>query len=170
MRTPLPPASETRPRLTGRRIFALFAVFFGTIASADAILVTSALRTWSGLEEPSPYRASQRYNAALHAARAQDDRGWTLESAVRREGRAGVALSVTLRDRDGTPLDGRTVLARLERPTDKRADLSVALAGAGPGTYAGRVGAVAGGQWDLVVEVREDGAVAFRRKARLVLN
>ncbi|MBY0296110.1 MAG: FixH family protein [Methylobacterium sp.] len=169
MRTiPSPPASEAR--LTGRRTFALFAVFFGIIASADAILVTSAVRTWSGLEEPSPYRASQRYNAALHAARAQDDRGWALESAVRREGRTGVALSVTLRDRDGTALDARTVQARLERPTDKRADLSVALAGAGAGTYAGRVGAVAGGQWDLVVEVHEDGAVAFRRKARVVLN
>lgn len=165
---PSPPASEAR--LTGRRTFALFAIFFGIIASADAILVTSAVRTWSGLEEPSPYRASQRYNAALHAARAQDDRGWALESAVRREGRTGVALSVTLRDRDGTTLDGRTVQARLERPTDKRADLSVALAGAGAGTYAGRVGAVAGGQWDLVVEVHEDGAVAFRRKARVVLN
>ncbi|GJD54459.1 hypothetical protein MTDSW087_02434 [Methylobacterium dankookense] len=151
-------------------MFAIFAAFFGTIACADAVLVTSALRTWSGLEEPSPYRASQRYNAELRAARAQSARGWTLASTAVREGRADAALSVTLRDGAGAPLEGRSLRARLERPADKRADLSVALAPAGRGTYAGRLAGVASGQWDLVVEVVEAERLAFRRRHRIILD
>lgn len=167
-------ASQPRPSakagLTGRKVFAIFAAFFGTIASADAFLVTSAFRTWSGLEEPSPYRASQRYNAELERARAQDARGWTLDGSVAREGRTGAAVTVSLRGADAAPLIGLTVRARLERPADKRADLAVALAEFAPGLHAGHVPVVPAGQWELVVDVLDGDGVAFRRKHRIILD
>ena len=54
---------ETGFRLTGRKVLLIFLAFFGTIFAADIFLLTSALRTWSGLEERSAYSAGKRYNA-----------------------------------------------------------------------------------------------------------
>lgn len=164
------PPSSPMFRLTGRKMFAIFAAFFGTIASADAFLVTSAFRTWSGLEERSPYQASQRYNAELRRARAQNARGWLLDGTVAREGRTGATVTLTLRDVEASPLSGRVLHARLERPTDKRADIAIAITEAAPGIYAGHLPTVPSGQWDLVMEVADEDGGAFRRRHRVVLD
>ncbi|MET7242334.1 FixH family protein [Methylobacterium sp. EM32] len=164
---PMLPAAPFR--LTGRRVLLLLVGFFGTIASADAVLVTSALRTWSGLEVASPYHAGQVYNAELARARAQEARGWHLESAVARAG-PGAAVTVSLRGRGDEPLAGKALRARLERPTDARADRVLALAATAPGTYAGGVEALPGGQWRLVVEVVGPDGVELRRERRLTVE
>lgn len=156
--------------LTGRKILAIFVAFFGTVASADAVLVTSALRTWSGLEEASPYQASQRYNAELSRARAQDGLGWRLEAAAERLPAAAAVITATLADEAGRPLGGRVLRARLERPTDKRLDLQADLSEVSVGTYSAKAEPVARGQWDLVVEVLGEDGAALRRRHRIVLN
>jgi nitrogen fixation protein FixH len=170
--TPAPTPLPHRPaaRLTGRKVLAIFVVFFAVVAGANAVLVTSAYRTWSGLDEPSPYQASQRFNAELRRAREQDARGWQLDSAVVREDGTGAAVTVRLVDAGARPLPGQTLRARLERPTDKREDVAAVLAETTPGTYAARIDAVAPGQWDLVVEVTDDAGVSFRRRHRIVMN
>ncbi|WP_269153911.1 FixH family protein [Methylobacterium currus] len=156
-------------RLTGRRVLLIFVGFFGTIASADAVLVASALRTWSGLEVASPYHAGRVYNAELARARAQEARGWHLESAVARVG-TGATVGVSLQGRGAVPLAGKDLRARLERPTDARADRGLALAETAPGHYAGRVEALPGGQWRLVVEVLGADGVELRRERRLTID
>lgn len=156
--------------LTGRKILAIFVAFFGTVASADAVLVASALRTWSGLEEPSPYQASQRYNAELSRSRAQDALGWRLDTFAYRLAAGATAISATLTDAQGQPLRGRVLKARLERPTDKREDQALDLVEEGAGTYAARSAAVPPGQWDVVVEVVAEDGVAFRRRHRIFLD
>ena len=163
------PASD-KPVLTGRRRFFIFAAFFGTIASADAFLITSAVRTWSGTEATSPYKAGQLYNGELARARAQDARGWTLTPKAVRDADGSVRVEVALRDRSGAPLMGESVTATLERPTDKRADRSLDLSEAAPGSYAAVVHDVAPGQWDLVVDVLQGNDRTFRRKTRVVLR
>ncbi|OAH22436.1 FixH family protein [Methylorubrum sp. B1-46] len=168
--TASPPRPSPSAGLTGRTVFAIFAAFFGTVACADAFLVTSAVRTWSGLEEPSPYRASQRYNAELERARAQSAQGWILDGTVAREGQTGAAVTVSLQAADAAPLTGRTLRTRLERPTDKRADRTLAVAETVPGLYVGRLPAVSAGQWELVVEVLDGDDVTFRRRHRVILD
>ena len=157
-------------QLTGRKVLAILAAFFGTIATADAVLVGSALGTWSGLEEPSPYQASQRYNAELSRTRRQDALGWRLDASAARLPTAVAAITVVLADEAGRPLRGRTLRARLERPTDKRQDLRADLVEASAGTYVARAEPVARGQWDLVVEVVGEDGVAFRRRHRVLLD
>ncbi len=61
-------------------------------------------------------------------------------------------MQVDARDDSGRPMSGLTFQGRLERPTDKRADLAVSLAEVGIGIYRGTAPAVAPGQWDLVLE------------------
>lgn len=163
-------SSTENPVLTGRRMFFIFAAFFGTIAGADAFLVASAVGTWSGTEATSPYRAGQLYNGMLAEARAQDARGWTASPRVSREADGSVRVEVGLRDRAGAPLMGETVAARLERPTDKREDRSLDLTEAAPGFYAAVAHDLAPGQWDLVVDVLQGAERSFRRKTRVVLR
>jgi nitrogen fixation protein FixH len=126
--------------LTGRKVFVILACFFGTVASADTFLLTSAVRTWSGTEATSPYKAGQLYNRERALARSQD------------------------------ALSGRALAAVLERPTDQRADRKAPLVEAAAGFYVAVIGDVAPGQWDLVVDVLDGSDREFRRRARIVLR
>jgi nitrogen fixation protein FixH len=156
--------------LTGRKVLLAFVLFFGTIACADGILLWSAIRTWSGAETTSAYKAGQLYNGELSQARAQAERGWHLGMTVERASGGAAAVRVTAQDAGGAALAGKTLAATLQRPTDKRADRSVDLAEGARGAYAGEIAGVAPGQWDLVVDVSEGGTLAFRRKTRVVLR
>jgi nitrogen fixation protein FixH len=158
-----------KPVLTGRKVLFMFAAFFGTIASADAILITSAVRSWSGAETTSAYKAGQLYNSEIALAQAQDARGWALASEAARQADGSVRVSVAAKDRLGAPLTRRAVTATLQRPTDKRADRTVELGEGAAGSYAALLFDLAPGQWDLVVDVVEEGERAFRRKTRVVL-
>lgn len=165
-------AIEAQPgsRLTGRKVLLIFLGFFGTIAAADTFLITSAVRTWSGTEATSPYKAGQLYNDELARARVQEARHWTMTPTVEREPDGALRIMVDLRDFGGNPLSGRTLNALLERPTDKRADREAMLVEGASGSYGAVLGGVAPGQWDLVVNVMEEGERAFRRRTRIVLR
>src|SRR5688572_14573558 len=108
--------------LTGRKVFFILACFFGTIASADAVLVISAVRTWSGTEATSAYKAGQLYNSELALARSQDARGWSLALKTERESDGAVRLAAEVRDASGEALGGRKLTAVLQRPIDQRGD------------------------------------------------
>lgn len=160
---------DTGFRLTGRKVFVIFLAFFGTIFAADTFLLTSALRTWSGLEERSAYAAGKRYNAEFAIARAQEARGWSLDVQAKRSGPDGASLTVVARDRAGQPLTGLAAHASFERPTDKRLDRGIDLVETGQGTYRATLDGVAGGQWELVIDLMEGGERLHRRRSRLVL-
>jgi nitrogen fixation protein FixH len=166
----MPNPSKPARGLTGRKVALIFAAFFGTIASADALLIFSAVRTFTGIETTSAYRAGQLYNSELAQARAQDARGWALALRAERETDGAVRLTVEARDQDGGALAGRVLAATLQRPTDQRADRNVNLVEAAAGSYRALVEGVAPGQWDIVVDVLEDGERAFRRQTRIVLR
>ena len=59
---------------------------------------------------------------------------------------------------------------RFERPTDRRADLPIALAEVGIGIYRGSAETIAPGQWDLVLEGAAAGQRMFLSKNRVLLN
>ncbi len=79
-------------------------------------------------------------------------------------------MSVSLSDAHAQAVRGKVLRARLERPTDKRKDVSVDLTEISAGTYTAQAEPMARGQWDLVVEVVGEDGVAFRRKHRIVLD
>lgn len=158
-------------RLTGRKVALIFGLFFGTIAAADTFLLTSAIRTYTGAETSSAYKAGQLYNAEIALAHAQEARGWTLTTDATRGADGSARISAELADRDGRALAGRALEARLQRPTDGRADrtgVTLEPTGVG-GRYAGSLDAVAPGQWDLVVDVMEESERVYRRKVRILL-
>jgi nitrogen fixation protein FixH len=162
--------TSTAPRgLTGRHVLFIAIGFFGTIASADAFLIYSAVRSWSGAETTSAYKAGQLYNRELADAHAQAALGWRVDARIDRQGDGAARIVLEAQDKLGAPLEGVAWTATLQRPTDKRDDRTVTLAEGPGGVHGGVLPGIAAGQWDLVVETRAGAERSYRSKTRLVL-
>lgn len=161
-------AADASP-LTGRKVMMIFAGFFGVIFMANLFLLFAATGTFTGAETTSAYRAGLLYNQEAARARTEAGRGWELALGARRQPDGAVRIEARMTDLQGRPISGKRLTAVLRRPVDYRADRSVELVAGGDGRYAAPVEDVPAGQWDIVVEVIEDGERAFRRQTRTVL-
>lgn len=167
---PTPSVSPAPKPLTGRKVLVILIAFFGIVIGVNVIMAKLAIATLPGTEVDSAYSASLGYEKEIAAARAQDERNWQVDEHIQRAADGGATLQVEARDKNGRPMTGLKFTGRFERPTDKRADLSVALAEVGIGVYRGSTTAMEPGQWDLVLEGDSAGQRMFLSKNRLILN
>jgi nitrogen fixation protein FixH len=156
--------------MTGRMVFVMMVAFFATVIGVNLIMMRLAIQTLPGTEVESAYSASLAYQKEIATAQAQRARDWKVDAHVERSGQGDAMVKVEARDNRGRPLSGLTFQGRFERPTDRRADQPVALAEVGTGVYRGNVGAVAAGQWDLVLEGVAAGERLFFSRNRMLLN
>src|SRR5215831_16498189 len=147
----MPTRIASRP-LTGRKVLLILVAFFGVVIGVNVTMMKLAIKTLPGTEVDSAYSASLAYEKEIATARDQSERNWKVDAHVERSGQGGATLQVDVRDSLGRPMTGLTFQGRFERPTDRRADLPVALAETGIGIYRGRAETIAPGQWDLVLE------------------
>jgi nitrogen fixation protein FixH len=164
------PSLASPPPLTGRKVLVMLLAFFGVVIGANLVMMRLAIQTLPGTEVDSAYSASLAYEREIAAAREQDARKWNVEAHVARTPGGGAAVQVEARDHDGTPVSGLEFNARLERPTDRRADQPVALTEVGTGIYRATAASVAAGQWDLVLEAGSGGSRLFLSRNRVLLN
>ncbi|HVI66531.1 MAG TPA: FixH family protein [Bradyrhizobium sp.] len=157
-------------RLTGRKVLAMLIAFFGIVIGVNVTMAKLAIKTLPGTDVDSAYTASLGYEKEILAARDQSARNWKVDAHIERLAGGAALLQVEARDRDGRPVTGLKFQGRFERPTDKRADLAIALAEVGIGIYRGRLDAVAPGQWDLVLEGDNASGRMFLSKNRVLLN
>jgi nitrogen fixation protein FixH len=129
-----------------------------------------AIQTLPGTDVDSAYSASLAYEGEIAAAHDQNVRNWKVDAHIQRGPDGGATLQVEARDDSGKPMSGLKFQGRFERPTDRRADLPVALAETGIGIYRGSAPMIAPGQWDLVLEGDAAGQLMFLSKNRVVLN
>ena len=163
--------SSASPKpLTGRKVLAMLISFFGVVIGVNVTMMKLAILTLPGTDVDSAYTASLGYGKEILAAHDQDARHWQVEAQVRRGADGGATLQVEARDNNGKPMTGLKFQGRLERPTDKRADLPVELAEVGIGVYRGTAPSIAPGQWDLVLEGDAAGQRMFLSKNRVLLN
>jgi nitrogen fixation protein FixH len=162
-------SSETRPReLTGRMVLIWLIVFFGIVAVVNAIMMTAAISTLSGLDSDSPYEAGLAFDQEIAASRAQQALHWQVDAKVEtQDGKTRV--EITALGADGAPLPGLSANASLAHPTDRHLDRDLPVTQDRPGHFFGVTG-TALGQWDLVIELSRDGVRQFRSKNRLVLH
>jgi nitrogen fixation protein FixH len=144
--------------------------FFAVVFGVNATMMILAIETLPGTEVDSAYSAGMSYEREIAAARAQRGREWQVDAKVERQPDGAATLRVEARDKNGTPLAGLKFFGRLERPTDKRADLEVTMAEVGNGIYRGSAAGVAPGRWDLVLEGDSAGNRMFLSKNRVTLN
>ncbi|MBW7960942.1 FixH family protein [Bradyrhizobium sp. BR 10261] len=159
----------TRP-LTGTKVFLILVAFFGVVIGVNVTMMKLAIATLPGTDVDSPYAAGLAYDREISAAQDQASRKWQVNAHIERRADGNAVLQVEARDASGQPLTGLKFAGRLERPTDKRADLAVGLAEAGIGIYRGNAAAVAPGQWDLVIEGDAKGERVFLSRNRVILN
>ncbi|MET4753619.1 FixH family protein [Bradyrhizobium sp. RT11b] len=162
-------ASAPKP-LTGTKVFLMLVAFFGVVIGVNVTMAKFAIATLPGTDVDSPYAAGLAYDREISAAQDQAARKWRVNAHIERRADGGAVLQVEARDASGQPIAGLKFGGRLERPTDKRADLAVELSEAGVGIYRGSVASVAPGQWDLVIEGDARGERVFMSRNRVILN
>jgi len=163
------PSVSEKP-LTGRKVLAILVAFFGVVIGVNVIMMRLAIGTLPGTDVDSAYTASLGYEKEIAAAHDQNARNWRVDAHIQRGTDGGATVQVEAHDNGGRPMTGLKFQGRLERPTDKRADLPVDLAEVGIGVYRGSAAQVAPGQWDLVLEGDAAGQRMFLSKNRVVLN
>jgi nitrogen fixation protein FixH len=140
------------------------------VIGVNLIMMRLAIQTLPGTDVDSAYSASLAYEKEIAAAHDQNARNWKVDANIRRGPDGGATLEVAARDGSGKPVSGLKFHGRLERPTDRRADLPVTLAETGIGIYRGSAPLIAPGQWDLVLEGDAAGERMFLSKNRVLLN
>lgn len=136
--------AEAKP-LTGRKVLAIFVAGFAVVLIANLTMMFAATGSFPGLVVQNSYVASQGFDRKTAAQRAL---GWTA-SAEYADGR----LTVAMTGRDGAPLGGIAVAARVGRPASDRDDVYLDLVeaeGGAPGTYAGDLG-LGQGMWRVEI-------------------
>ena len=156
--------------LTGTKVFLMLVAFFGVVIGVNVTMMKLAIATLPGTEVDSPYAAGLVYDREISAAQDQAARKWKVSAHIERRADGNAVLQVEARDASGQPVSGLKFGGRLERPTDKRADLALELAEAGSGIYRGNAASVAPGQWDLVIEGDAKGERVFLSRNRVILN
>ena len=161
-------ADKGRP-LTGWMVLAMLLAFFGVIGSVNAVMVYSALSTFSGEVEPHPYEHGIAYNREIASAREQAARGWKVDASLERLSSGETLISVLARDASGADISGVEVAANLASPADKRQDAPAKLLEIAPGRFEARV-VVARGARDLVLTASRGGREVFRSRSRLQIE
>jgi nitrogen fixation protein FixH len=156
--------------LTGPKVLLMLVAFFGVVFGVNFLMMKLAIDTLPGTEVDSAYSASMAYENEIGAARDQNTRNWKVDAHIQRGPDGGATLEVEARDGSGKPMSGLKFQGRFERPTDRRADLPVALSETGIGIYRGSAPLIAAGQWDLVLEGDAAGQRMFLSKNRVLLN
>ena len=100
--------------LTGRHVFAIFLIAFGTIVSVNIFMAYSAVKTFPGVEVENSYIASQTFDQRKFD---QIDLGWVTHASYE-NGR----LEFSIRDQDGNAIHAGEVDAVIGRPTTDRND------------------------------------------------
>jgi nitrogen fixation protein FixH len=153
--------------LSGRHVVAILGLFFLVMFAANITLIYFALHTLHGSELENPYDASQAYNARIAEARAQAERGWTVNVMTRAEGE-GERIMAEFRNRDGAAIPDLEVTARFEHPFDAALDRTATLASDGL-DYEGVATPVRPGRWNLVIEATRGSERVFRSENKIVV-
>ncbi len=136
-------------QFTGRHMLVLIVSFFGVIIAVNIVLAIFATQSWTGLVVKNSYVASQDFNKLQAKTDRQKVLGWQSELVVEE---SGVVLK--FRDREGEPLTGLRVIARMQRPSHENDDHDLMFRENGPGQFVYR-GDIARGLWNLRIVARD---------------
>lgn len=110
--------------MTGKQVAWYFVAFFGFVGLINAVMITFAVRTHSGLVTDHPYEKGLAYNKVVEAENNQNTLGWKSTLDYKNG-----ALSFSLRDKNNRIINPEKVTATITRPTQQGMDFSVVLKG-----------------------------------------
>lgn len=156
--------------ITGKTVLVWLIAFFAVIFTANGIFIYLALGSFPGVAVESSYEAGQAYNQEIEAAREQAALNWQVASELLRSGEHGGKLIVTAKDGRQSPLFSVDITAVLQHPAQEKADVEVFLSADGGGRYVGEVSDLPAGNWNLVLEIAQDGERKFRSENRVFVK
>jgi nitrogen fixation protein FixH len=163
--------SDYRPGgrpLTGRKVMALLAGFFGVMLLANFIMARAAIKTFSGLDKDNPYDSGLAYNRDIAAAKAQAALGWSVELTRTPDGPA-TQLTATVKDKAGQPVTGLDVSMHFLHPATSKFDRDTAAGAIAEGVYAAAA-ELAPGRWEVEVDFNRNGERQFRSRNQLTVE
>jgi len=146
--------SEKTPavkKFTGYHATAIIVAFFAVVVVVNLVMAQFALSTFSGTVVDNSYVASQKYNHWLEQARNQEEHGWTVSPALRKAGKASIAITTA----DGAPLQGATMEAIAEHPIGQSDSIEISFTQAATGEYQS-VQPLPEGRWKLKIIITQD--------------
>ncbi|MGD0633594.1 MAG: FixH family protein [Beijerinckiaceae bacterium] len=170
---PRPPAASSYEKVfTGRAFLMCLLGAFGVVFAVNFTMAYLAVTTFNGVDTKSAYQTGLTYGTELTAAAEQAARGWKVDVGVTRaQGAPGLAnVSALFNDRDGKPIPGLTVKARLEHPSNEFLDRTAVLSEDIPGRFSGMFEQAKDGGWTLVISGERDGQVLFKSRNRIILG
>lgn len=149
--------------MTGKRVFWYFAAFFGFIAVVNAVMMTLAIRTHSGVVTDHAYEKGLAYNKVVEAKEAQEKLGWKGEIELLTSVGEGI-LHFIIKDRSGHHIIPDKAIATITRPTQSGMDFTIELKNAET-----RIDFPAKGVWDVRVDA-VIGEKPFQQTKRIVVE
>lgn len=146
--------------LTGRKVFAITASFFGVIIGVNGIMAYQAISTFPGLEVKNSYVASQTFDAERAA---QIGLGWVLEVAAQSD-----AVTLKFTNAEGQLVHPQSLTATIGRATEALDDSVPAFTYAA-GQFTALVN-LAPGKWVLRVQALAADGTAFRQRIEVFVK
>jgi nitrogen fixation protein FixH len=152
----------------GRWIPWTLVAFFGVVLLVNGVMIWIAMQSFPGLVTDRAYDNGLAYNRNLDAEAAQAALGWKAAIGARIVDGFTAELRVDLVDRDGRPIEGAVVAARLARPAETASDFDLALVPSGGGRYLAVFQLPMIGAWDVhLVATRGDDRLVVDRRVSL---
>lgn len=149
--------ASTKGELTGRKVTAIFVVFFGIVMAVNFTMAHFASSTFGGVVVENSYVASQNYNKWLDEAAAEKKLGWTATAARLPDNRIAVRFA-------GAPA-GLVVTGVVRHPLGHAPDQALRFAQAADGSLVSDK-AVAPGRW-LIRLTAQAGQTKWREEQEL---
>lgn len=158
--------------LTGRGFLLIMILGFSAVFAVNFTMAYLAIKTFNGVETESSYAAGKHFMKDMAAIKDQDARKWQVEAHVGALAAAGgVDVTAQFRDASGAPVQGLSVAATLEHPTDAYLDRSAKLASLDGRTFTGHVDGVKRGKWTLrLTATGPHGEHLFTSRNRVALS
>lgn len=163
----LQPETDRGFRLTGRHVLIMLLAFFGVVIAVNITFVNLALDSWTGLTDHDSYRTGLSWNRTLERDAEQKAMGWSTGIETKAEKTADgaawkLAVTLTLRDRDGKPITGLAVDGRAWHPVLEADDRSLSFSEAGGGVYLGSAVLPGAGDWTLKLALKRPDRTVYR--------
>lgn len=146
-----------------------FVFFFLGLIAVQAVLVTLAVTTQTGIVTEHPYEKGLAYNQVVKASDEQAALGWQGKIEFKSANTKSGQLTFTLRDADGTSLDSDDVIVNAIRPTQKGMDFTAGLSADTLGHFSGQLNFPIAGVWDLRVFATVNGT-SYQQSKRIVVQ
>ena len=139
---------------------------FLLVVAVNAIMITVAVKSFTGLTTTEPYTRGLRFNDQIREAEVYERLGWKIAARFRPTSARIGTIEINLADRDGAPITDAEVNAEFSRPVEKGHDFTLTLRSVGGGRYVGNLEFPLAGIWDVKYRI-ERGAQNLKARDRL---